>query len=149
MTEKEYYIFSKKELEKYNIKETKENVDALIEKYKEAKYLYFASKESLENISSCFKPRNIKTNKSDKIDNNLTKKINSEKFIKSYDMVLKPLLDTLTLEEKNYYLHCLISEKSEQTLADYLGISRTGLKKIKDNCILKIALTFQIAVLVS
>lgn len=141
-----YYIFSKKEIEKYNVQKTKENVDELISKYKEAKYSYFASTKALENISSCFKPKNIQTKIHDKIGENISKKIDSENFIKSYDEVLNPLLETLTHEEKKYYLHCLVSEKSEQTLADSLGISRTGLKNIKNNCILKIALTFQIAV---
>lgn len=148
LEQKERYIFSNKEIEKYDIFQTKINVEDLVSEYKEAKFSLMASTKALENISTYFTPKCSKTtnNSHDKIGDNVAKKIDSDTFIKSYDEVFKPLLETFSPDEKKYYLYCIANENSEQMLADSLGISRTGLQPIKNNCILKIGLAFQIAV---
>ena len=142
------FVFSNKEIEKYNIPQTKTNVEDLVSEYKEAKFSLMASTKALENISTYFTPKCVQsTSKThDKLGDNVAKKIDSDTFIKSYDEVITPLLKTFTPSEKKYYLYCIANENSEQMLADSLGLSRTGLQPIKNNCILKIGLAFQIAV---
>lgn len=148
LQEKGSFIFSTKEMDKYDIALTKENVENLVSEYKEAKFSLFASSKALENISSYFTPKFGQTVRisHDCIGDNVAKKIDSDEFIKSYDEVFNPLLETFSPDEKKYYLYCIANENSEQSLADSLGISRNGLQPIKNNCILKIALAFQIAV---
>lgn len=148
LQEKGTFVFSPKEINKYDINLTKENVENLISEYKEAKFSLFASTKALETISMFYTPKFGKTINvaQDKIGDNVAKKIDSDNFIKSYDEVFNPLLETFSPDEKKYYLYCIANENSEQMLADLLGISRTGLQPIKNNCILKIGLAFQIAV---
>lgn len=148
VNEKEYYIFSNKELENYDIVQTKENVENLFFQYKEAKFTFFASEKALKNISMNFNPKynqNMIT-ANDKVGDNVCKKVDSYNFIKSFDEVLNPLLEILSPHEKKYYLYCIANENSEQTVADIIGISRTGLQPIKNNCILKFGLAFQVAI---
>lgn len=146
--EKEHYIFSNKDMEKYDLIQTKENVEVLISKYKEAKFCYFASKKNLETINCYYEPKynqnNIRT--IDKIGDNIEKKLDSQSFMENIDEILNPLLETLTYNEKKYYTYCLLNANSEQTVADVLKLSRTGLQPIKNNCILKFGLAFQVAI---
>ena len=148
VNDSQYYIFSTKELDKYDLTMTKENVEELVSEYKEAKFLYFASEKNLKNIGGYYEPKYnqhvIKIN--DKIGTNVCNKVDAINFIKNVDAILNPLLESLSPKEKRYYYHCLSSDNSEQTLAESLGISRTGLKPIKNNCILKFGLAFNIAV---
>jgi len=151
MEEREYFTLTKKIIEQYDMKKTKENVDELLSKYKQCKFDYFASQRALDNITSCYTPKysqhSISSN--DKVGNNVAKKVDSINFITYVDEILQPLLESFNPRERKYYSHCLINETSEQIFVDTLKISRTGLKPIKNNCVLKIALAFKIAIMKS
>ena len=144
-----YYIMSKKTLDKYEINETKKNVNKLLSDYKQAKFEYLVSNSVLEKLTSTLEPKYAQKSNIpyDSIGENITKKIDSERFIEYYDEIFNSLYSMLSSQEKKYYNLCLINNYSEQTLSDILGISRTGLQPIKNNCIIKIALAFHIAVL--
>lgn len=148
--EMDYYVFTKKEIEQYDMIKTKDNVDDLISTYKQSKFSYFASSKSLENITSCYKPRYSQNNNfSDKLGNNVATKIDSDNFIKYFEEIMHPLLKDLSPRERKYYSYCLVNETSERTLSDLLSISRSSLLPIKNNCVLKIALAFKIAIIKS
>lgn len=142
------YIFTSKQIAKYDMVRTKENVEELVSEYKQAKFWFFASEKVLKNINSYYEPKyNQHTaNANDKIGVSVPIKLDADKFIVDYERIIDPLLETLSEEEKKYYSYCLSNELSEQILADNLGVSRTGLQPIKNNCILKIGLAFQIAI---
>lgn len=144
-----HYIMSKEMIDKYDFLKTKENVDDLMSQYKTAKFEFLVSNSILEKVSSCYQPRynQINTGINDKIGDNVSKKIDSKNLIEYFDAIFNPLFEILTSQERKYYSLCLINNNSEQTASDILGISRTGLQPIKQNCILKIALAFHIAVL--
>lgn len=77
----------------------------------------------------------------------MIEKIDSKNIMENFEAVFNPLFDMMSVQERKYYSLCLINNNSEQIVTDALGISRTGLQPIKQNCILKIALAFHIAVL--
>lgn len=149
--EMDYYIFTKKEIEQYDMEKTKDNVDDLISTYKQSKFSYFASSKSLENITSCYTPKYSQhcISSNDKVGNNVATKIDSDNFIKYFEEIMHPLLKDLSPRERKYYSYCLVNETSERTLSDLLSISRSSLLPIKNNCVLKIALAFKIAIMKS
>lgn len=151
LDEREYFTLTKKIIEQYDMRKTKANVDELLGKYKQCKFDYFASQRALDNVTSCYTPKYSQhcICSNDKVGNNVAKKVDSINFIEYVDEILQPLLDSFDPKERKYYSYCLINESSEQILADALNISRTGLKPIRDNCLLKIALAFKIAILKS
>lgn len=67
----------------------------------------------------------------DKIGTNVSIKLDAIAFIKNFEEIINPLLETFSSKEKKYYIYCLSNEYSEQVLADNLGLSRTGLQPIK------------------
>ncbi len=97
----------------------------------------------------CYEPKyNQHTNDcKDKIGDNIAKRVDSKNIIEYFDYVFNSLFVMMSEQEKKYYSFCLINNNSEQTVSDFLGISRTGLIPIKQNCIIKIALAFHIEVL--
>lgn len=147
--EKLYYSMSKEMIEKYDLVRTKENVEKLISEYKTAKFQYLASEQKLKNISMCYEPKynQFTEHVSDKIGDNVGKLVDSKNVIEYFDSVFNPLFTMMSEQERKYYSICLINNNSEQIVADILGISRTGLIPIKQNCIIKIALAFHIAIM--
>ena len=52
------------------------------------------------------------------------------------------VIQRMSMYERIYYTELLINVKSERYTSDLIGVSRNGLKPIKNSCILKIALAF-------
>ncbi len=144
----EHYTFTNKQIMEYDMVLTRQNVIDLISEYKEAKFLHFASEKSLRNIRTYYgeKYNQSTTRDIDKIGTNVATKLYTLNFMKDFEEIINPLLETFDSREKKYYTFCLSNKYSEQVLADNLGLSRTGLQPIKNNCILKIGLAFQVAV---
>lgn len=148
LNEEVNYVFSKHELDAYDLDKTKENVEELIAEYKKAQCTYLTSQLALQKITTNYSPKYSQTqpNSNDKIGNNITQKLDSKDFIECTNEILKPLLEKLTNGEKKYYSYCLMNDNSDRAVADIIGISRTKLLPVKENCILKIALAFDIAI---
>lgn len=142
------YTFKNKQIMQYDMILTKQNVKNLISEYKESKFWYFASEKNLKSISTYYgeKYNQSTVGATDKIGTNVAIKLDASDFIRNFEEIINPLMETFSNKEKKYYTYCLSNEYSEQVLADNLGLSRTGLQQIKNNCILKIGLAFQVAV---
>lgn len=146
----ESYVLDKETCDEYNMTKTKEEVVVFMRKFKKAK-------------ASCFKSivetnLTVKINFNDKVSsshqnnggfaNMVDNKIDDEKLIESVEPVIKELLKTFTPKEKIYYDYCLANNYSEEYVMRLLGsISKYGLMPIKNSCILKIALAFNLEVL--
>ena len=136
----------------YDFEKTRENVEKLISTYKKSQFQYLVAENNLNNVLSvCYEPKyNQQTNNvKDKLGDNVGIKCDSKTIIDYFDAIFNPLFEKFSKEEKKYYSLYLINGNSEQYVADSLGISRTGLIPIKQNCILKIALAFHIDILKS
>ena len=148
-TEGLYYEIPSAMIEKYDFQKTKENVEELISEYKKAKFECLVSENALSKITTCYQPKYNQSsfNSQDKLGSNVAKNIDSKEMIGYFEDIFNPLFTLLTMEERKFYSLGLINNNSEQFICDIIGISRTGLQPIKQNCILKIALSFHIAIL--
>lgn len=146
---KPHYILTKRILDIYDFQKTKERVEKKIEEYKTAKFKYLVSSQMLEQLSQVFDDngKQFSNTKADKIGNNLCEKIDAERIIDYYEEIFNSVIKLFSKEELTYYSMCLINNASEQYTASFLNLSVDGLKYIKQNCIIKIALAFHIEVL--
>lgn len=147
------YVLDKTIWDRYEMNLTKKNVVEFLSEYKEAKtrsFNYMMSSSGLvasynfDNPISMYKSFN-----NNGFANSIDKKIDGEEIIERYDLVINSLLDTFTNKERQYYDYCLINNNSEVYFREIIlgGLSKHGLLPIKNSCILKIALAFNIAVL--
>lgn len=147
------YVLDKTIWDRYEMNLTKKNVIEFLSEYKEAKTIslnYMMSSEGLiasynfDNPISMCKSFNIGG-----FSNSIDKKIDGDKIIERYDLVINSLLGTFTIKERQYYDYCLINNNPEVYFREIVlgGLSKHGLLPIKNSCILKIALAFNIAIL--
>lgn len=146
-----YYFLDKEIVGRFDMNKTKENVIKFINDYKVIK---------ARNIKSLILRDSGLTYKLDpnKVSNsgnrNHSFSDNSDTYLDTTDKLLEiePIIETLrksfSPEEKKYYDCCLANKYSEEYVCNIIknGISRTGLIPIKNSCILKIALAFDIAI---
>ena len=130
------YLLGQDILTLYDIDKSKENVLSHIRKYKIAKA------KCINNMIN----DNVKANNLEK--ENVNDKIDAEIFVKSLMPIFDMLKDTLTKVEKKYFEMCLVSNYSDNFFRDNIcnGLSRNGFYPIKNSCIMKIALAFDLEV---
>lgn len=138
------YVLAKTIWDKYDMVETKKNVVRFMEHYKENRaksmsdYNYYGSNSRFSEVT--LKTNYVGGGFSNKID----ALIDEEKEWEKLESVKK----TFPHIEQQYYKCCLENNCPEYEFAETIGkMSRYGLLPIKNSCILKIALAFNIAVL--
>lgn len=141
------YLLDKKICEKYNMKITKENVLELIGDLKESRLKNIAMLYDyglVSNLENSISKNGLSKGFSNKIDNLIDKQSD---FLYQYEK-MEIVKSSFTETESSYYTTCLQNCKSEDYLLEQLDeMSKTGLSPIKNSCILKIALAFDLAVL--
>ncbi len=135
-------------INKFNLKETKNNVVNMLGKFISLQYKYInitppkiTSNYELryESFSSC--------NTIDKIGYYIEKKYDTELKAKEFFEELGFVMNKLNHDELVVLKLYLINNQSETIVADFIGVSRTLFRNIKDSCILKLALAFNLEVL--
>lgn len=91
---------------------------------------------------------NTTRSKSAKFETQVDEMLDSQEFANVVEKILENLKETFTKIEKKYYELCLFSDYSEEYFRTNFtgGLSKNGLAPIKNSCILKIALAFNIEV---
>ena len=142
------FVLGKEIWNKYNMTLTKENVLCFMSEYKEAKAICLKSivaKSLTINLdpNKVFMPSRVNNGGfATAVDNRL----DSEEVINNTEPLLKELIKTFTPKEKIYFDYCLTNNYSEEYVMSILGhLSKNGLMPIKNSCILKFALAFDIA----
>lgn len=146
-----YYFLDKEITEKFDMNKTKEKVIQFILDYKIIKSRNIKSLILRDSGLTYKLDQNKVSNGSNR---NHSFSDNSDLYLDTKDMLLEiePIIETLrknfSPEEKKYYDCCLANKYSEEYVCNVIrnGISRTGLLPIKNSCILKIALAFNIAI---
>ena len=146
------YLLGQDILTLYDIDKSKENVLSHIRKYKIAK-----AKCINNMINDNVKANNLEKEKVNHTNINVNAlytinvndKIDAEIFVKSLMAIFDMLKDTLTKVEKKYFEMCLVSNYSDNFFRDNIcnGLSRNGFYPIKNSCIMKIALAFDLEVI--
>lgn len=129
----------------YDLVKTKEGVEKLISELKRVifKYDHIDEPKITTNFEMNFTSNNQRI---DKIHNYVSKKVESEKEVVFLYNKIKNIYDKFTKEEKIYYTLHFFENISEEAISERLLLSRVGLRPIKNSCILKIALAFDIEI---
>lgn len=72
--------------------------------------------------------------------------MDAEAMIKTMTPIINTLKNSFTEEELLFYEYCLATNHSEGDVCIKLGVSKTGLAPIKNSCILKFAIAFNLQV---
>lgn len=144
------YVLDRETCDDYNMVKTKEEVVEFLRKFKKAKTSCFKS-IVVTNMTSIIDCSNVVKSShqnnggfADRVNN----KIDDERFVENTEPIIQELIKTFTPKEKIYYDYCLANNYSEEYVMRLLGsISKYGLMPIKNSCILKIALAFNLEVL--
>ncbi len=137
--ENQNYLLNDMDCSYYNINNVKSQLKTLFLKFKSAKYL---NKFPIENNISLTSTYDIKLSASQKstisqVDNAVTNYLDKQIWVSEvYDSLLI-LASKLTKSEAGYLIYTFLSYKSEETIAEKLGICKTSLQKIKKSCLVK------------
>lgn len=127
--------------------ECKKNVDELMYKLEELKFKCHNIQppkitQSFEVHYECF------TNHvSDKVGDWVANKIDTENEIDKFYYDLSKAMETLCREELIYFKNAYYNRIKEELICDLLNMSRDSLRRIKESCIIKIAMYFDIDVM--
>lgn len=141
------YVLHSNVTDKYDMVKTKRNVEALLEEYLRLQYKYL---EIIPPRITCNYDVKFNYNigdKFEKISYYLDKKMSIEKEIKSFYFELQKVLKNMTKEEVAFFNNILLKKQSEESVCESLVLSRNGLKPIKNSCVLKLALAFNLEIL--
>lgn len=147
----ESFMLEKATWENYDMTKTADEVRDFIKEYKKKKSICIQA-NALESsglttnldINKVFSP--VRSNNGGFADS-VNEVIDADRFVKFYNPILDGVCKTLTRKEKVYYDYCLLNNYSEEFARRMLnGLSKNGLKPIKNSCILKIALAISRAV---
>lgn len=123
----------------YDILEDKKKLLELFSKFKSARYLYdFPVEENIKTTSS-FDERVGFTQRSttSQVENAVSRYVDKQLLTTNiYNSILK-VSYKLTSDEVIYLINTFLTHKSEDDIAELIGISKTYLQKIKKSCIVK------------
>lgn len=140
-------LLNSKIINRYNMSATRNNVEDLLGKYVSLQYKYLNITPPRITTNYEIRCESYSPTITDKVSYYVEKKFETEQEVKEFYQEIKIVLDNLTKDERIVLTQNLINMVSESITADFIGISRTGLKPIKQSCILKLALAFNIEVL--
>lgn len=147
----ESFMLEKATWEKYDMTKTADEVRDFIKEYKKKKSICIQA-NALDvsglttnlDINKVFSP--VRSNNGGFADS-VNEAIDADRYVKFYNPILDGVCKTLTRKEKVYYDYCLLNNYSEEFARRILnGLSKNGLKPIRNSCILKIALAISRAV---
>lgn len=123
----------------YDIVDIKDKLDKLFSSFKSARYLYDFPLEDSVNISPNYEYKESFTQRSteSKIENAVQRYL--DKQIETTDIYysLMKVSYKLTGDEVIYLENTFLTHRSEEDVAELIGISRTYLQKIKKSCLVK------------
>lgn len=138
------YVLSRKITEKYDMITTKKNVMLLLSEYLRLQYKYLEISPPKITYNYEIKSDYQNKNMTDNLSYYLDKKLKVETEIKAFYFEIEKVLKNMTREELIVTNYLLLKGNSEESVCEILGLSRTGLRPIKNSCILKIALAFNL-----
>ena len=131
-----------KQLEKYNYKESRMNVDVFMEEFHELYFKYMSI--TPRSLTSRLKEVVTDYSKSTTsyIEEYVERKDEYErKYLSKLDLIVS-VLDNMNFQEQIYFKGIYMNDLSESTIRDKLQISRCGLDHVKQSAIIKFSLAF-------
>lgn len=138
-------LFTRKELEQFDIDRTFYNVNKYMKHYR------------LLRCNNCELPQiNLTSNLKMVFVQETTRNINQYTKLDKYiddeseylekSSIIAKISDIFTVEEYIYFTTCLFKNESERTAYQKIGCSHIGLKSIKNSCIVKVGLGLKLIV---
>lgn len=124
---------------KYDLVNIREELEKLFYSFKSARYLYDFPLEDSISISPTYEYKEGFTQRStvSQIENAVQRYIDKKiETTNIYNSLIK-VSYKLTSDECLYLINTFLTHKSEEDIAEIIGISRTYLQKIKNSCIVK------------
>lgn len=123
----------------YDIVDIKDRLDKLFSSFKSARYLYDFPLEDSVNISPNYdyKERFTQRSTESKVENAIQRYIDRQIEITNIYYSLMKVSYKLTGDEVIYLENTFLTRRSEEDVAELIGISRTYLQKIKKSCLVK------------
>lgn len=146
-------LLRKSTIKDYNVNFCKEKVEEILTEYIRVKYSYadiiskgeeFYNSATVSNCNCITSIANI--NYSDRIGNKVCFKIFNEQEAFRIKNDIDELYKKFTDQEKDYFDYVLLNRQPQRIVEDKYEISRGGLEIIKQSCIVKSAMHFDVAV---
>ena len=124
---------------KYKILDYKKILCELFSKFKSAKYLYnFPVEENIKTTPTYEKRLGfVQRSITSQVDCQVEQYIDKLLFTTEIYNTLIKVSYKLTIDEAIYLVNTFLSHKSEEDIAEIIGVSKTYLQKIKKSCIVK------------
>ena len=143
----EYALLSLRLVKSRNYVETKRNVDEIMYKFEEYRFKYhnILPPTITKNYEVRYESNSDMVG--DKVGNFVQRKVDLEIEIKEFYDKLAESLKMLNSKELLYFKQSYLNKLTEEAIAELLNISRESLKRIKESCIIKIAMFYNIDVM--
>lgn len=145
-------LMRKETINEYDLVVCKERIQELLIEYIRIKYAYSnircQGKEFYDSSTGAnyeYRPEMATIKYSDRVGSKVCFKIDNEREVNQMEYDISQLYNRFTETEKDYFDIVLLSNRPEKIVEDKYGLSRTGFFPIKNSCILKTALYFEIA----
>lgn len=126
--------------DKYDVLDCKKKLRDLFSSFKSARYLYDFPIEDALNITSNIDPTKVSFGQHSNVSQleNAVQHYVDEQILTTYvyHSIMK-VSYKLTGDEATYLINTFLAHKSEEDIAEIIGISKTYLQKIKKSCIVK------------
>lgn len=144
------YLLRKKTINNYNLAMCKSNLEELIEEYIRVRYAF----KNIINLGEDFYISGMayrfsdtpssKISYGDKISSKVAFKIDNESDAERMQKDFETLILKLTDQEKDFFNIVLMEKRAQRIVEDKYRITKTALEPIKQSCIVKACLHFEI-----
>lgn len=139
-------LLSTKTCELYYYTNLKKDLKNYLDPFNDSKYSYGVVKFNSVGVSKSYglkEERHLKK-VNDNVLDLITREVDKDIFAADvYQKILK-LADELTYREALYFVRSFLENGTDDYVCDELGLSRTGLQKIRKSCLVKMYLNFPI-----
>lgn len=147
MNEDKQGLLSVRLVKSRNYYECKKNVDELMYKFEEIRFKCHQIEPPRITPSYEIRYEKSSGSVSDKVGNYIQRKLDLEDEANELYEALSHALKTLCREELIYFKNAYYNRIKEELICDLLNMSRDSLRRIKESCIVKIAMYFDIDVM--
>lgn len=123
----------------YNIVSIKDSLEKLFYSFKSARYLYDFPLEDSISISPSYEYKESFTQKStaSQVENAIQRYVDKQILTTNVYYSIMKVSHKLTNDEVVYLINTFLTRRSEEEIAELIGISRSYLQKVKKSCIVK------------
>lgn len=138
--EDETQMLSLKMCSKYSTSELRTNINSLFSRFKNVKYFYNFSVEESTRITPIYELRDGMMQRSNisQSERIVTKEIDEKIWATKFYNTIILVSQKLTKSEAEYLIGAFIKNKSQESIAEAMGMSPRGIEHIKKSCFIKV-----------